>query len=186
MDIVSALAVSFSLAADAMAVAVCCGMKCRRFYRKTALLTATLFGFFQMLMSVLGWSIGKVGLRMVSGKESVFSFVILLLLGLKMLWESRKEPTAPLAVVGGGELLLFAVATSMDALALGTVLPMAVHAETPLSLLAAVLMIGGVTFLLSCGGFCFGHRFQHGSARPAALVGGCLLILLAFKSLFMA
>lgn len=185
MDMVSALAVSFSLAADAMAVAVCCGMKCRRFYRKTALLTALMFGFFQMLMFVLGWSIGKVGLRMIEGKESIVSFVLLLLLGLKMLWESRKEPTAPLAVVGTGELLLFSIATSMDALALGTVLPMTVRADTPLSLLWAILLIGGVTFLLSFGGFCFGHRFQHGSARPAAFVGGCLLILLAFKTLLL-
>ncbi len=184
MNIVSAFAVSLSLAADAMAVAVCCGLKSRRNYRKTAVITAALFGFFQMFMSVLGWSIGKVGVRLISGQEGIAAFIILLLLGIKMMMESRKEPTSPLAVITGRELLLFAVATSMDALALGTVLPVAVHADTPLSLTEAVLLIGAVTFLLSYGGFRFGHRFRSIQPRWAVFAGGCVLILLGGKILF--
>lgn len=185
MDIISALAVSVSLAADAMAVSVCCGLKSRKVYHKTAFLTAALFGLFQCLMSVLGWSIGKVGAGLLNGKENVVSFLILLLLGIKMLLEARKEPTAPLAAVGLRELLLFAIATSMDALALGTVLPTAVHAETPLLLLLAALMIGGITFLLSYGGFYIGYRFRRISHRPATIIGGAMLILLGCKILIM-
>ncbi len=185
MDIFSAFAVSFSLAADAMAVAVCCGLRSRNTDRKGALLTGGLFGFFQMLMSLLGWSIGKVGEPLTDGKESIISFVILLLLGIKMLSDSRHEPTEPLAAVGTKELVLFSIATSMDALALGTVLPLAVKAFSVFSLLTAVLLIGIVTFILSYSGFRFGHHFRRLSSRRAVFMSGCVLILLGFKILLM-
>ena len=123
MDVFSALAIGTSLAADAMAVSVCCGIKKRGRYVKTALITAAMFGIFQMVMPVLGWSIGKIGSGLTFGRENIISAVIFIILGLKMLYDSVRSPLSSLTAMGIKEILLFSAATSMDALAVGVVLP---------------------------------------------------------------
>ena len=183
MEVFSALAIGTSLAADAMAVSVCCGIKKRGRYIKTALLTGALFGTFQMLMPILGWSIGKVGLNMTYGREGIIGFVILLLLGVKMIFDSRKGRNVTFKTLKMKELLLLSTATSIDALALGTVLPAAVKAETFGSLLLAVLMIGAAAFSLSLLGFILGRRFGNVRSDAAEAVGGVLLILLGLRML---
>lgn len=183
MDVLSAFAAAVSLAADAMAVSVCCGLKSSSNYKKTALVTAIMFGFFQMLMPVLGWSIGRVGSEALGSGQRIAAFIILLMLGIKMLFDSRKDQTTGISVITLKELLLFSVATSIDALALGAVLPVAVGADTPLHLALSVMMIGAVTFILSFGGFHFGRKFRRFRPSHAEIIGGIILIILGIKVL---
>ena len=166
MDVLSAFAAALSLAADAMAVSVCCGLKSAANYKKTALITAFMFGS------------GALG----SGQR-IAAFLILLLLGIKMLFDARKDQTAGISVITPKELFLFSVATSIDALALGAVLPVAVGADTPLRLALSVIMIGAVTFILSFGGFHFGRCFRHFRPAHAEIAGGVILIALGIKVL---
>ncbi|MBQ9461668.1 MAG: manganese efflux pump [Clostridia bacterium] len=181
MDILSAFAAAVSLAADAMAVSVCCGLKSSTNYKKTALITAFMFAAFQMLMPVLGWSIGRVGSGALGGGQRIAAFLILLLLGVKMLFDARKDQTTGISVITIKELFLFSVATSIDALALGAVLPVAIGADTPARLAASVIMIGAVTFILSYGGFHFGRSFRRFRPSHAEIIGGIILIILGIK-----
>ena len=183
MELISVIAAGASLAADAMAVSVCCGIKSRGNYRKTALLTAMTFGIFQTAMPVLGWSIGKVGSGMISGAEHIVSFVILVLLGIKMLIDARREHETIIRSLGVKEVLLLAVATSIDALALGTVLPAAVGVESTIDIIITVLVTGVITFLLSYLGFVLGIKAHFFRPAYAELFGGAILIILGIKLL---
>lgn len=183
MDVIAALCIAVSLAADAMTVAICCGMKSRKNERNTALLTGVMFGSFQIIMTVLGWSIGKVGLQIFSGENNAFAFLVLVLLGIKMLYDSRKKTPVSIAAVTLKEMVLLSVATSVDALALGTVLPMAVRASTTGDLIMSVFIIGIVTFILSYSGFRLGNRFVRFRPETACAAGGIVLIILAVKTL---
>lgn len=182
MDVFSALAIGASLAADAMAVSVCCGIKKRGRYIKTAVITAAMFGIFQTLMPVLGWSIGRVGSGLTDGRESVVSAVIFIILGVKMLYDSVRSPLSSISVLGIKELLLLSAATSMDALAAGTVLPLTVGADSPAEIFSAALIIGAITFILSYAGFCLGSGFHRFKPSYAERAGGIILIILGIKA----
>lgn len=183
MDIISAVAAGASLAADAMAVSVCCGLKSRGSYKKTALYTALTFGVFQMIMPMLGWSIGKVGSGLISGAEQIVSFVILVLLGIKMLADAAQDHDRLIRELGAKEVLLLAVATSIDALALGTVLPSAVGVRGSADIIITILLTGAITFLLSYLGFFLGRRVSFFRPAFAEVFGGAVLIILGIKLL---
>ena len=183
MDLLSTAAIGTALAADAMAVSFSRGMQTERRRIKEALITALSFGIFQMIMPVLGWSIGKVGRNAVMGVDHFIAFFILLFLGIKMLLDARRSK--PLAVDGGGyrELLLLSVATSIDALASGMILPVSVGADRPSALFTAVLLIGLITFVLSFAGFCSGGTVRSFKPQFAEAFGGIVLLVIAVKTL---
>ena len=183
MDIISALAAGVSLASDAMAVSVCCGLKSRGGYKKTAVYTAMTFGIFQMIMLLLGWSIGKVGCSLISGAEQIISFVILMLLGIKMLADARQDQNSVIKTLTVREVLLLAVATSIDALALGMVLPAAVGVRSVWNIIITVLLTGAITFIMSYAGFFLGRKAKFFRPAYAELFGGAVLILLGIKLL---
>ncbi len=183
MDILSALAAGVSLASDAMAVSVCCGLKSRGGYKKTAFYTALTFGLFQMLMPLLGWSIGKVGSGLLSGAEQIISFVILMLLGIKMLADARQDHSSLIRSFTVREVLLLAAATSIDALALGMVLPAAVGVRSVWDIIITVVLTGLITFIMSYGGFFLGRKARSFRPAYAELFGGAVLIILGIKLL---
>ncbi len=183
MDLIAAAAVGAALAMDAMTAAVSCGLKNKGRRSRAALLTAALFGVFQALMPVLGWSIGKVGSGWIGNYDHIAAFVILVLLGIKMIVDSRNEKHSGFSAQGLRELLLLSIATSIDALALGITLPATVGADTSWSMLTAVLVIGVVTFVMSFAGYYFGSAFRGGRGFYAGLIGGVLLIGIGIKTL---
>lgn len=183
MDVLSAAAIGTALAADAMAASFSRGMRHYKSRAKEALLTALFFGSFQMLMPVLGWSIGRVGSGAISGADHIIAFVILMFLGLKMLLDARAGRTADPGQGGIRELFFMAVATSIDALASGVTLPASVGADTPIAMLSAVLIIGIITFTLSFAGFCSGGTFRSFRPQYAEAAGGIVLIAIALKTL---
>lgn len=183
VELLSVLLLSVSLAADAMAAAVCCGLDSRGRTFRPAVMTGVFFGFFQMLMPVLGWSIGRVGGRLIQGAEPAVAGLILLLLGVKMLLDARTGRLPESGPKPVREMLLLAVATSMDALAAGAALPAAVGAFSLGQMLLTAACIGSVTFLMSAAGFAFGRQAGRFRPRYAMLLGGLLLILIGIKTL---
>ncbi len=186
MDYVSAVLLGAALAADASAVSVSFGMKYRKNWGgtlKTAAVTAACFGFFQMIMPVLGWSIGKVGSSAFESIDHIIAFIILLILGVKMLFDARNDDELSLQSFSLKALLALAVATSIDAMASGIVIPVSVGAVTPFDLLITVLLIGMITFLLSFLCFLFGSCFRFLKPKYAEILGGLMLILIGMKTL---
>ena len=176
MDIISAAALGASLAADAMAASFARGTKSGG-SSKDALEAA-----FQMLMPLLGWSIGKVGSGMFSGFDHIIAFVILLFLGIKMIADSGRDRTAE-SSGGRKELFLLAFATSIDALASGIALPVSLGAVRPADMFLAIGIIGAVTFVLSLTGYILGGRLRSGRMRYAGCIGGIMLIIIAVRTL---
>lgn len=180
MDYVSASVIGMALAMDAMAVSITCGMNGKN--KSSEFLTAFLFGFFQMLMPVLGWSIGKVGSDIITAFDNITVFAILLFLGIKMLIDSKRQDYS--VDFSFKNLIILAVATSIDALASGITLPVSVRANTPLYMLETVLIIGTITFILSLLGYIIGNRFRKARPVYAGMTGGIMLILIGIKTLF--
>lgn len=184
MSVIAAIMLGVALAADAFAVSVVCGSDSRSGKQTAAFLTAGIFGSFQMLMPVLGWSIGKVGSSIISGYENIVGCIILVFLGIKMLADSRDKFYT---VHRNGSqlrfLLLMAVATSIDALTAGIALPATTGAVTFPQMVLSVIMIGAVTFLLSLVGYYSGRRLRKADPVKVQIFGGFVLIVLGIKSL---
>lgn len=164
---------------DAMAVAAARGFATRTLGARDVLLPALLFGVAQALMPALGWSIG-VGIGgWVAAFDHWFAFVVLGGLGAKMLNESlAAAPDADRPLGGLTTLLVLAVATSVDAFAVGMTLPM-----LGAPFVASIVMIGLVTAILSALGVVLGRRFGSLLGRRLDAFGGVVLILLGCKIL---
>ncbi|MGN1456360.1 MAG: manganese efflux pump MntP family protein [Acutalibacteraceae bacterium] len=186
MDFVSAVGIGTALAADASAVSLSYGSSDKHFSVKTAVVTALTFGIFQMLMPVLGWSIGKVGSSFVQDYDHLIAFAILAFLGIKMIYDSRCKNDIEKDFPQGHRLRVLAAmafATSIDALTSGIILPSAVGADTPFTMFLTISIIGIITFLLSLTGFFLGRRFRTLSPTTAEIFGGVVLIVIGVKTL---
>lgn len=187
MDFISAAAIGIALAMDAVAVSVSCGSISKNSTLKYAVIAAFTFGFFQMFMPVLGWSVGKVGKNFVEDFDHWIAFAILCFLGIKMIIESRHNSDNDFYTDKSQNkfktLIVMAFATSIDALTAGIILPTAVNADTPFLMLCAVSIIGLVTFILSLIGFFVGKSFRAISPSKAEIFGGAVLIFIGIKTL---
>jgi manganese efflux pump family protein len=176
------LLLSVGLAMDATAVSAARGLTTPRILPRHVLLVAGFFGGFQALMPLLGWFVGSEIGPMVQAWDHWIAFVLLFAIGAKMLWEARgsadegikpgKDP------FGIQVMLVLAVATSIDALAVGVTLPM-LHAPLVLSLAS----IGVTTAILSALGLLAGRRFGAVLGKRLEVVGGLVLIGLGIKIL---
>lgn len=185
MPFVTLFAIAVALAMDAFAVALATGICLGRARPVQTLRMAAAFGLFQGLMPVAGWVLGLTVRQYIETYDHWTAFAMLALVGGKMLWEGLSgnaddpgcEPKDP---TRGGQLLLLAVATSIDALAVG--LSFAVLGE-PIALPA--LVIGAVCFALTALGVKIGCLARRVSAisRYAELLGGLVLIGIGLKIL---
>ena len=177
------LALSVGLAMDATAVSAARGMAVPRVRPRHAALVALFFGGFQALMPVVGWLVGSRIGPLVEAWDHWIAFVLLGAIGAKMLWESREAKTAA-APRSEGELfgfkvmLLLAIATSIDALAVGITLPML---DAPFAL--SVATIGVTTAILCVAGLIVGRRAGAMFGRRLDFLGGLILIGLGTKIL---
>jgi putative Mn2+ efflux pump MntP len=174
-----AILMSLGLAMDCFAVSVSRGVITRKSRLWNALALATSFGAFQALMPLLGWQLGLRLVDYISGIDHWIAFGLLAAVGLKMVYESRKDEGVreckPLDV---RLLLLLSVATSIDAFAVGLSI-----AFTGVGITTAVLLIGSVSFALSFAGFFIGCRMGRLCGGRAELFGGLLLISIGLKIL---
>ncbi|HVP62993.1 MAG TPA: manganese efflux pump MntP family protein [Myxococcaceae bacterium] len=177
------LALSVGLAMDAAAVSAARGMAVPAVRPRHALLVALFFGGFQALMPVVGWVIGaRIG-PLVEAWDHWIAFVLLGAIGAKMLWEARgsKEKAPPRSeaeLFGLRIMLALAVATSIDALAVGITLPML---EAPFAL--SVTTIGVTTAVLCVAGLVLGRRAGAMLGKRLDVAGGLILIGLGVKIL---
>lgn len=182
MNMAEVFLVGVGLSMDAFAVAICKGLSMRKFSGRYACTVAGFFGAFQALMPLLGWALGSRFSLYIRRYDHWIAFLLLLFIGGNMIRESReKSDDAPAETVRTDykELLILAVATSIDALAVGIT-----FAFLDVSVLPAVSLIGVTTFLISLGGVavgnCFGSRFKS----SAEVLGGVILIAIGCKILW--
>lgn len=180
MFIIDMLLVGAGLSMDAFAASVCKGLQSKQIRWVQALITALSFGLFQAGMPIIGWLLGSSFAGLIEPIDHWIAFLLLALVGGKMLWDAFHESCdvdAP-DTFDLRELLMLSVATSIDALVVGISFAM-----TGISIWLAALVIGLTTFTLSLAGFVIGNRFGARYERAATIFGGIALILLGLKIL---
>ena len=184
MTLLEIFLVGIGLSMDAFAVSICKGLAMPAVNKKQALLIGAYFGVFQALMPLAGWLLGSQFARHVTKLAPWIAFVLLAWIGGSMLRESlsKKEEDEEVEPVElrHKELFLLAVATSIDALAVGVSFSMV---ELSVSIGAAAALIGCTTFAISVGGVFVGHIFGASYKNRAEFVGGAILLLIGVKIL---
>ena len=184
MTLLEIFLVGIGLSMDAFAVAICKGLAMPTINRKQTLLIAAYFGVFQALMPLTGWLLGSQFARHVTKMAPWIAFVLLAWIGGNMIRESlsKKEEDEEVepAELRHKELFMLAIATSIDALAVGVTFSMV---ELAIPIGAAAALIGCTTFAISVGGVFVGHIFGARYKNRAEFVGGAILILIGVKIL---
>lgn len=180
MSLIQLIFIAFALAMDAFAVSVAGGFAIRRVHVRHALTYAVWFGGFQALMPLLGWAGGLTLAPYISSIDHWIAFVLLVGIGGNMIYESFQikaveEPKNPL---DGKVLFLLAVATSIDALAVGLS-----FAFLKVRVFLPILLIGVVTFCMSYAGVYLGAKGSHFFERKIEVAGGVILIAIGVKIL---
>ncbi len=170
----SVLLIGISLSMDAFAVSVSNALSMRPFRRVYALWMGLYFGAFQFAMPVAGYLLGSTVAGHLTAAGGYVSFALLTVIGLKMIVETfRHEEDAGSGSIGHARLALLAVATSIDALAVGVSFA---FSPPGMPLIAACALIGLVTFCLCVGGALLAGRLRSLDARWAGRIGGLVLI----------
>ena len=184
MTLLEIFLVGVGLSMDAFAVAICKGLAMPRVNRKQTLLIGLYFGVFQAVMPLTGWLLGSQFARHVTKMAPWIAFVLLAWIGGSMIRESlsekEEEERAELAELRHRELLMLAIATSIDALAVGVSFSMV---ELTVPIYAAAALIGCTTFAISVAGVFVGNLFGARYKNRAEFVGGAILILIGLKIL---
>ena len=177
--------IAITMAMDAFAVSVCKGVSCRDKYTKTGLVCGAWFGGFQALMPLLGWLFGVLFMELVNIEaiSGYIAFVLLAFLGGKMIAESLEKEECCCCdeknySLAAKVMFPFAIATSIDALAIGVTVSM-----LNANIWIAITLIGVVTFMFSFIGSIIGAKIGSKFEKKAELVGGIVLVLLALKFL---
>ena len=173
------LLLGVGLSMDAFAVSVCKGLAVRRADLKTSLVCGAWFGLFQALMPLIGYFLGRVFADAIQAVDHWVAFGLLVLVGGNMIKEAlsgEEESSTPDLSVKA--MLPLAVATSIDALAVGISLAMT---EAPIW--TSITVIGITTFVLSAIGVTIGGIFGNKFQKKAEIFGGVVLIVLGCKIL---
>ncbi len=176
--------IGVGLSMDAFAVAICKGLNMRKLDKGQTLVIALFFGGFQALMPFLGWLLGKQFESYITSFDHWIAFVLLAFIGGKMIWDVFKGDDKDEVCCRAGarldikELFVLAIATSIDALAVGIS-----FAFLQVNIGFAITWIGCTTFVLSAAGVFVGHKFGAKYEDKATVVGGVILILIGLKIL---
>ena len=181
MSLFELFIIAVGLSMDAFAVAVCKGLSMRRATLKNALIVGLYFGVFQAAMPLIGYFLGVSLADQITSYDHWIAFALLAIIGGKMIYESFHKDAD--GEDEGGEvtfqkMLPLAVATSIDALAVGVS-----FAFLRVSIFPAVTFIGVVTLTLSMLGVKIGNIFGAKFKSKAELAGGVILILMGTKIL---
>ena len=180
MGILELLILAVGLSMDAFAVSICKGLAMKKAAWKAQLCCGAWFGGFQALMPLVGFFLGSLFIDAISAIDHWIAFALLAIIGINMLREALngEEETID-ADLSVKTMFLMAVATSIDALAVGISLAMAGVSN----IFLAVLLIGVTTFVLSAIGVRVGNVFGSRYEKKAEFMGGVILILLGVKIL---
>lgn len=187
MSYVEIILIGIGLSMDAFAVSVCKGLAMPKINIKYTCIIALFFGGFQFLMPILGWLLGGAFYDYISRYGSWISFALLAYIGGNMIIEtikeikSNEEPKEETLNVDFKEFLILAVATSIDAFAVGVTFSL-----LSVNILVASIMIGITTFVLSLLAVQIGHRLGSKIGAPAKIAGGSILIFLGLRILILS
>lgn len=170
--------IAVGLSMDAFSVAVCKGLSVCQIKKKQVVTVGLYFGIFQGGMPLIGYLLGTGFRDTIQSIDHWIAFILLSLTGINMIRESGGEAENLDACFGFKTMLPLAVATSIDALAVGVT-----FAFLKVEIVPAVCFIGVVTFVLSCIGVIIGNRFGCKYKSKAELAGGIVLILMGIKIL---
>ena len=184
MGLAELLLLAVGLSMDAFAVSICKGLSMKKATWKAQLVCGVWFGGFQALMPLVGYFLGTLFAEAIEAFDHWVAFALLAIIGINMLKEVFSRDEAEKDTQGDGDLspktmLVMAIATSIDALAVGISLAMA----GSVNIFMAVLLIGAVTFALSAVGVRIGNVFGSRYEKKAQAVGGIILVFLGVKIL---
>ena len=177
MNIIDILFIGLGLSMDAFAVSVCKGLAMKKMDVKKALVCSLYFGVFQALMPLIGFLLGSGFKNVVSSIDHWIAFVLLGIIGINMIKEAKSCETVNDAM-DVKTMLTLAVATSIDALAIGVT-----FAFLKVSIIPAITIIGVTTFVCCFVGVKLGSIFGEKLKTKAEIVGGTVLIFMGTKIL---
>ena len=183
MGLIELFLIAVGLSMDAFAVAVCKGLAVRnvKFSVKYSIIVGLYFGIFQAVMPLIGYVLGAQFSDKITSVDHWVVFVLLVIIGGKMIWESFDKGHDELdtdSPVAFKKMLPLAFATSIDALAVGVS-----FAFLKVDIVPAVSFIGGITFILSAVGVKIGNIFGTKFQSKAEFAGGSILIIMGVKVL---
>ncbi len=178
MNALELFILAIGLSMDAFAVSVCKGLSLGRINWKHMCLAGAWFGGFQFLMPTLGYYLGNFFTEIITSYNYWVAFILLTLIGANMIKESLEKEACPDANMAVPAMFALAVATSIDALAVGVT-----FAFMDVAIIPAALSIGCVTFCCSAVGVKTGSLFGLKYKTKAERLGGLVLILLGLKIL---
>ena len=181
MSIIEIILIAIGLAMDAFAVAIACSIALRCLSFRSVFRVAFYFGLFQAIMPVIGWSASFAAHKYIAAWDHWLAFGLLVFIGGKAIYEAcreksdkfkEKDPTK------GWSLLIFSIATSIDALAVGIS-----FAAIDVDIVQPAIIIGLVTFFLSVLGMLIGKRIGSCFGQKVEIIGGLILIGIGTKIL---
>lgn len=178
MNILEIFIIAVGLSMDAFAVSICKGLSVQKLKPKHMLLVGGYFGGFQALMPLLGYLLGKQFEWLITSVDHWIAFGLLVLIGANMIKESFDKSDEVNDSFSVKSMLLLAVATSIDALAVGVT-----FAFLDVQIVPAIAIIGTTTFVLSVIGIKVGNVFGAKFKSKAELAGGIVLVLMGIKIL---
>lgn len=177
MSLFGIIVLSIGLGMDAFAVSVCKGVSFKKGNLKKSIIVASYMGIFQALMPVIGYFLGISFADKITSIDHWLAFGLLFIIGVKMVKEAlSKDVEVVNDNVDFKEMIILAIATSIDALAVGIT-----FAFLNVNLWFSITLIGSITFLLSLIGTKIGNLFGDKYEKKAEFVGGLILILLGLK-----
>ena len=178
MGILELIILSIGLAMDAFAVSICKGLSVKKVKPKHYLIVGGYFGGFQALMPLVGYLLGISFQQFIVSIDHWIAFILLGIIGINMIKESFEDDENVNASFSFKDMLPLAVATSIDALAVGIT-----FAFLQVNIALAVTLIGVITFIFSAVGIKIGAIFGDKFKNKAELLGGVVLILIGLKIL---
>lgn len=178
MGILELVILSIGLAMDAFAVSICKGLSVKKVKPKHYLIVGGYFGGFQALMPLVGYLLGISFQQFIVSIDHWIAFILLGIIGINMIKESFEDDENVNASFSFKDMLPLAVATSIDALAVGIT-----FAFLQVNIALAVTLIGVITFIFSAVGIKIGAIFGDKFKNKAELLGGVVLILIGLKIL---
>lgn len=184
MSLTEVFLIGVALSMDAFAVAVCKGLCMKKLNYRQALIIALFFGGFQAAMPLIGFYLGTFFKDYIVSIDHWVAFVLLAYIGGKMLYDTLTEGDEEIVCpvdnrLNFKELTLMAVATSIDALAVG--ITFSFYKDT--NIFADILLIGVTTFVLCVAGVAIGYKFGTRFKKKAEIAGGVILIIIGLKIL---
>mgnify|MGYP001387950979 FL=1 len=178
MSILDLFILAVGLSMDAFAVSVCKGLSLGKIKPKHMCIAGAWFGGFQALMPLIGYFLGSFFAEMIEKYDHWVAFVLLAIIGGNMIKESFGKDEKVDSSMDVKSMLLLAIATSIDALAVGVT-----FAFLQVQIVPAVSFIGVITFIFSAVGVKIGSLFGTKYKSKAELFGGIVLVLIGIKIL---